>query len=47
MARRWLFRGPEAEIDEHTGKPIPDAICFDYSDGDTRYVLTYYARRPS
>ena len=29
------------EIDEHTGKPVPDSICFDYRDGDTRYVLTY------
>jgi hypothetical protein len=29
------------QIDAHTGQPVPDAICFDYQDGDTRYVLTY------
>ncbi len=27
--------------DEHTGKPIPDEMSFDYRDGDTRYLLTY------
>ena len=30
-----------SETDAHTGKPVPDAICFDYHDGNTRYVLTY------
>ena len=29
------------QTDEHTGKPVPDVISFDYRDGDTRYVLTY------
>ncbi len=35
------FSRSGSQIDEHTGKPIPDTICFDYCDGDTRYVLTY------
>ena len=30
-----------SQTDEHTGKPVPDQISFDYRDGDTRYVLTY------
>ena len=34
----FTLRG--TKIDEHTGKPMPDAICFDYQDGDTRYELT-------
>ena len=29
------------QIDVHTGQPVPDAVCFDYRDEDTRYVLTY------
>jgi hypothetical protein len=28
-----------AEVNETTGKPMPDEICFDYQDGDTRYEL--------
>ena len=35
------FSRSGSETDEHTGKPVPDAMCFDYRDGDTRYVLTY------
>jgi hypothetical protein len=30
-----------SQIDEHTGKPVPDALCLDYRDGDRRYVMTY------
>ena len=37
---KMTFTTHGAEIDEHTGKPMPDAICFDYQDGDTRYELT-------
>jgi hypothetical protein len=32
------------QTDEHTGKPVPDALCFDYRDGDRRCVLTYSRR---
>jgi len=39
------FSRSGSQIDEHTGKPVPDAICFDYGDGDTRYVLTYSRQR--
>jgi hypothetical protein len=38
---KLAFSRSGSQIDEHTGKPVPDAICFDYRDGDTRYVLTY------
>jgi hypothetical protein len=38
---RVTFSKRGDQNDEHTGKPVPDAICFDYRDGDTRYVLTY------
>ncbi len=34
-----------SQIDEHTGKPVPDAISFDYRAGETRYVLTYLRER--
>jgi hypothetical protein len=37
---KMTFTTHGAEIDEHTGKPMPDAICFDYQDGGTRYELT-------
>ena len=30
-----------SQTDEHTGKPVPDQISFDYRGGDTRYLLTY------
>jgi hypothetical protein len=29
------------QIDQHTGIPVPDAVCSDYRDWDRRYVLTY------
>lgn len=29
-----------AEVNEVTKEPIPDAVSFDYQDGDTRYELT-------
>lgn len=35
------FSKTESKVDEHTGKPIPDTLTFDYRDGGTRYVLTY------
>jgi len=38
---KMTFSKSGSQIDEHTGKPVPDAICFDYRDGDRRYVLTY------
>ena len=37
---KMTFTTHGAQIDEHTGKPMPDAISFDYQDGDTRYELT-------
>ena len=42
---KMTFTTHGAEIDEHTGKPMPDAICFDYQDGDTRYELTLTRQR--
>jgi len=42
---KMTFTTHGAEIDEHTGKPVPDAICFDYHDGDTRYELTLTRQR--
>jgi hypothetical protein len=38
---KMRFSKTESKIDEHTGKPIPDTLTFDYRDGGTRYVLTY------
>ncbi len=38
---KLVFSRNGNQIDEHTGKPIPDSICFDYRDGERRYVLTY------
>jgi hypothetical protein len=35
------FTTTGSDIDHHTGKPVPQEICFDYRDGDTRYVVTY------
>ncbi len=35
------FSKSGSEIDHHTGKPVPDTLCFEYRDGDDRYVLTY------
>ena len=37
---KMSFTTHGAEINEKTGKPVPDAVCFDYQDGDTRYELT-------
>ena len=34
------FTTSGSEVDQHTGKPFPEAICFDYRDGDTRYEVT-------
>ena len=36
-----VFTRTGSDIDEHTGKPVPQVICFDYHDGDTRYEVTY------
>ena len=36
-----VFTTTGSDIDEHTGKPVPQVICFDYRDGDTRYEVTY------
>ena len=33
------FTTSGSQIDEHTGKPVPDEICFHYLDGDTRYTM--------
>ena len=38
---KMTFSKRGGQTDEHTGVLVPDAICFDYRDGDTRYVLTY------
>ena len=37
---KMAFTTHGAQIDEKTGKPMPDAVSFDYQDGDTRYELT-------
>lgn len=37
---KMTFTTRGAEINQNTGKPMPDQICFDYQDGDTRYELT-------
>ncbi len=37
---KMTFKTHGAEIDQNTGKPVPDEISFDYQDGDTRYELT-------
>jgi hypothetical protein len=29
------------QIDAHTGQPVPDAVCFAYLEGSSRYVLNY------
>ncbi len=39
------FTTSGSQIDEHTGKPVPDAICFDYLDGDTRYTMSYLRQK--
>lgn len=36
---KMTFTTHGAEINEKTGKPEPDAVSFDYEDGDTRYEL--------
>ncbi len=38
---KMTFSKSESEIDEHTGKPIPDKLIFDYRDGSARYALTF------
>jgi hypothetical protein len=38
---KMTFSKRGSQTDEHTGVHVPDAISFDYLDGDTRYVLTY------
>ena len=35
------FSRSGSETDEHTGKHIPDAVSFEYRDGDARYVLVF------
>ena len=42
---KMTFSKRGSQTDEHTGVHVPDAICFDYRDGDTRYVLTYKNER--
>ena len=42
---RVTFTTSGSEVDQHTGKPFPEAICFDYRDGDTRYGSPSPARR--
>ena len=44
-ATKVTFSKSGSEIDDHTGKPVPDALCFEYHDGDTRYVLTYVRQK--
>jgi hypothetical protein len=39
------FSKTGTEIDEHTGKPIPDELRFEYRDGEKGYVLTYTRER--
>ena len=40
-AAKVTFSKSGSETDAHTGKPVPDSMCFEYRDGDTRFVLTY------
>jgi hypothetical protein len=35
------FTRSGSQVDEHTGKTIPDTLVLDYRDGDRRYVLAY------
>ena len=42
---KMTFTTHGAQIDEHTRKPMPDAISFDYEDGDRRYELTLTRQR--
>jgi hypothetical protein len=35
------FSRSGSQTDEHTGKPVPDELRFEYRDGDTGYVLTF------
>ena len=42
---KMTFTTHGAQTDEHTGKPMPDAVSFDYEDGDTRYELTLTRQR--
>jgi hypothetical protein len=42
---KLTFAKSGSQIDEHTGVPFPDTICFDYQDGDTRYVVTYWSQK--
>ena len=34
------FTHTGSDVDQHTGKPVPQTICFDYKDADTRYELS-------
>ena len=42
---RVTFSKSGGKVDEHTGKTIPDELCFEYRDGEARYVLTYSVER--
>lgn len=35
------FSKAGTQIDEHTGKPVPDQVRFEYRDGEKSYVITY------
>lgn len=40
-SEKVTFSKTGSEIDEHTGKPAPNQLRFEYRDEETRYVLTY------
>jgi hypothetical protein len=42
---KLTFSRTGSEVDEHTGKVVPDALRFEYRDGDSRDVLTYTRER--
>jgi len=42
---KMTFSKRGSKTDEHTGVQVPDAISFDYRDGDSRYVLTYTSEK--
>ncbi len=39
------FARSGSQIDEHTGKPVPNAISFDYRDGDSHYLLSFLRQK--
>ncbi len=44
-AEKVTFSKTGSEVDEHTGKPMPDQLRYEYRDGEASYVLTYTRER--